>query len=85
MPSQSPCLANQFPCTDGCVALAVVCDRNDDCSNSEDERNCGKYFSPAYIVVTASLVVSVWCVNRLQISSIKFFYLQIYILKLCVV
>jgi len=41
-PSQSLCLANQFPCTDGCVPLAVVCDRTSDCRNSEDEQSCGK-------------------------------------------
>ena len=41
-PPQSSCLANQFPCTDKCVPLAVLCNGISDCRDGEDEQPCGK-------------------------------------------
>ena len=41
-PPQSSCLANQFPCTDGCVPLAALCDGTSNCRNNEDEQSCSK-------------------------------------------
>ena len=41
-PPQSSCPANQFPCTGGCVPLAVLCNGISDCRDGEDEQSCSK-------------------------------------------
>ena len=41
------CRNDEFTCDDGsCVSSLLVCDGNNDCADSSDEADCGKYGHP---------------------------------------
>lgn len=38
------CKADQFACSNGaCITRSWVCDRNDDCDDGADEKNCSEF------------------------------------------
>ncbi|KAG8295628.1 hypothetical protein J6590_075907 [Homalodisca vitripennis] len=43
---QCGCLANEFRCSNSCVALVRRCDRHQDCETGEDEEDCQSYLCP---------------------------------------
>ena len=50
------CSASEFTCNDGtCLDRAQVCDGLPDCSDSEDEQNCGMLYTGYYVMRSVNI------------------------------